>query len=199
MGPRPPSDPDTTETVTDGADGRRLVPKVYAVFNAAQVDGWTTPTPAPVTIAERDQRAESWIAATGAQITDGHDHACYRPTLDRIELPAIDQFEDPAAFYATACHELTHWTGHPARLARDLSGRFGDDAYAAEELVAELGAAISSAHLAMVSSPREDHAAYLAQWLRILNADPQALFTVASKAQAAVDHLATYRTAAASA
>ncbi len=110
-------------------------------------------------------------------------------------MPAAPQFTDRAAFYGTACHELVHWSGHQSRLARDLTGRFGDDAYAAEELVAELGAAIACAHLAIAPTPRDDHAAYLAHWLRILGADPKALFAVAAKAQTAVDHLDGYSTA----
>ena len=177
------------------SDDRRLVPKVYAVFNAAQVDGWTPPVASTTTVLERDERADAWIATTRADIAYGHDHACYRPALDRIELPAAPQFTDRAAFYGTACHELVHWSGHQSRLARDLTGRFGDDAYAAEELVAELGAAIACAHLAIAPTPRDDHAAYLAHWLRILGADPKALFAVAAKAQTAVDHLDGYSTA----
>ena len=89
-------------------------------------------------------------------------------------------------------YELVHWTGHQRRLARNFGERFGDDAYAAEELVAELGAAFATAHLGITNNPRPDHAAYLDHWLRILNADPKALFLVAAKAQAAVDHLAAY-------
>ncbi len=177
------------------SDDRRLVPRVYAVFNAAQVDGWTPPAASTITVLERDERAHAWIAATRADITYGHDHACYRPVLDRIELPAAEQFTDRTGFYGTACHELVHWTGHQSRLARDLTGRFGDDAYAAEELVAELGAAIACAHLGIAPTPRDDHAAYLAHWLRILGEDPKALFAVAAKAQAAVDHLDGYSTA----
>lgn len=177
---------------TEATCRRRLVPRVYAVFNAAQVDGWTPPEPPAPTVIERDTRADAWIAATGADIAYGHNHACYRPSLDRIELPSAEQFTDRAALYATTCHELVHWTGHATRLARDLSGRFGDDAYAAEELVAELGAAIACAHLAITPTPRDDHAAYLAHWLRVLRADPHALFTVATKAQAAVDDLDSY-------
>ena len=178
------------------APGRPLVPKVYAVFNVAQVDGWTPPESASLGTVERDSAADAWIAATGAQLTYGHDHACYRPALDRIELPDPGAFADTESFYGTVLHELTHWTGHRSRLARDLSGRFGDDAYAAEELVAELGAAIACAHLTIAPTPRDDHAGYLAHWLTILRADPKALFTAAAKAQTAVDHLDTYSTKA---
>ncbi len=168
---------------------RTLLPRVYAVFNAAQVDGWTPPAPAAASEIERDASADEFVANTGAQITYGHNHAAYQPARDRIELPAQRQFIDSEAFYGTTCHELTHWTGHASRLNRNLSGRFGDDAYAAEELVAELGAAIACAHLGITPTPRDDHASYLSHWLKILNADPKALFAVAAKAQAAVDYL----------
>lgn len=176
-------------TVLQALGGRRLVPKVYPVFNAEQVDGWTTPNTAPAAEHHRDEHADNWINATGAEIRHGYGHACYRPAADVIEVPDLGRFCDPAAYYSTVCHELAHWTGHPTRLNRDLTGRFGDDAYAAEELVAELGAAFACALLAITPTPRDDHAAYLAHWLRILRADPKALFTVAARAQAAVDHL----------
>lgn len=172
--------------------GRRkakLVPKVYTVFNAAQVDGWTAPEPTAPT--ELDATAEAWIAATGATISEG-TMACYLPLTDRIELPHEDRFTSPEAYYATAAHELVHWSGHKDRLNRDLTGRFGDDRYAAEELVAELGAAMVCAGLGIGSPAREDHAAYLAHWLRILKSDPKALFATASAASAAVTHLDAY-------
>ncbi len=170
-------------------DQRTLVPRVYSVFNAAQVDGWTPPAPPAATEIERDALADSFIGHTGAEITYGHNHAAFLPAADRIELPAPEQFANTEALYSTTCHELTHWTGHTSRLGRDLTGRFGDDAYAAEELVAELGSAIACAHLGIAPTPRDDHASYLAHWLRILDADPKALFAVAAKAQAAVDYL----------
>jgi antirestriction protein ArdC len=100
-------------------------------------------------------------------------------------------FTDAHAYYATSAHEHAHWTGHASRLNRDLANRFGDDAYAAEELVAELYAAFTCATLGISTTPRPDHAAYLAHWLHVLRSDPRALFTVASKAQAATDHLCT--------
>ena len=185
------ADTDDNEAETaNNSDGRGLlVPRVYAVFNAAQVHGWTPTHQAPIDDIERDARAERWIANTGAAIGYGFDHACYRPSVDRIEIPAAQQFTSSVGFYSVVCHELVHWSGHTSRLARDLTGRFGSDAYAAEELVAELGAAIACAHLDIASTGRDDHAAYLAHWLRILKADPKALFAVAAKAQTAVDWL----------
>ncbi|MBY0333132.1 MAG: antirestriction protein, partial [Acetobacteraceae bacterium] len=87
------------------------------------------------------------------------------------------------------CRHNVHWTGHPSRLARDLTGRFGSQAYAAEELVAELGAAFALAALGLAAEPREDHARYVAHWLGLLRGDRRAVFAAASKAQAAADWL----------
>jgi antirestriction protein ArdC len=86
-------------------------------------------------------------------------------------------------------HELTHWTGAESRLGRDLKNRFGREAYAMEELVAELGAAFLCADLGVTPEPRDDHAHYVAHWLKVLKSDKKAIFTAASKAQAAVDFL----------
>jgi antirestriction protein ArdC len=105
-------------------------------------------------------------------------------------LPDLAQFEQASAYYSTSAHEHAHWSGHTSRLARDLSGRFGTDAYAAEELVAELSAAFTCARLGISATPRPDHAAYLSSWLRVLRADSAALFHAASKAQAVSDYLA---------
>lgn len=123
----------------------------------------------------------------GAQIAEGGTRAFYRPSTDEICVPPFRAFRDAASFYATLAHEATHWTGAPARLARDLSGRFGSDAYAVEELVAELGAAFLCADLGLASEPRLDHAGYIANWLQVLKNDPRAIFTAAAKAQAAAD------------
>ena len=100
-----------------------------------------------------------------------------------------EQGHDPEGCCATLAHEATHWTGHPGRLARDLTGRFGPAAYAAEELVAELGAAFAAAALGPATEPRPDHASHMARWLGLLRADRRAVFTAASQAQAATDWL----------
>ena len=93
------------------------------------------------------------------------------------------------SFYSTLLHELTHWSGHPSRLNRQLNNRFGDCAYAMEELVAELGAAFLCADLGVALEPRPDHAAYLSGWLTVLKHDKRALFSAASKASEAADFL----------
>lgn len=91
------------------------------------------------------------------------------------------------SFYATLFHELTHWTGHPSRLGRDLKNRFGDKGYAIEELVAELGSAFLAVDVGIATEPRPDHAAYVADWLKVVKADPRALPTAAAKASAAAE------------
>ena len=165
-------------------DGRRLVPRVYSVFNAHQLEGHlpTEPPPAAGVPAV-------WVQAVGAEVVYGGDRAYYTPTSDRIYVPAVDQFDDSVAYWATLIHEHVHWTGHHSRLNRDLSGPFGSPEYANEELIAELGAAIACALLGITAQPRADHAAYLGHWLAILQDDPKALFRSAAAAQRAVDLL----------
>ena len=89
----------------------------------------------------------------------------------------------------TDVHELTHWTGPKHRLDREFGKRFGDAAYAAEELVAEIGSAFLCAELGITQDTRADHAQYLAQWLKLLKDDPRAIFTAAAKASQAVVYL----------
>ena len=180
-----PKNRNDTEASDGETDRRRLVPKVYAVFNTHQVDGHEPdPQPTPRTPADR------WLAAIGADVVYGGDRAYYAPTADCIHLPHPDQFTDPDALLATSLHEHVHWTGHPTRLDRlDLTNAFGSHEYAAEELVAELGAVIAAARLGISTEPRDDHAAYLAHWIELLGEDPKILFRTAGAAQRAVDYL----------
>jgi antirestriction protein ArdC len=105
-------------------------------------------------------------------------------------MPDFTRFRSGVAYYATLSHELTHWSGAEHRLARDLSGRFGGEAYAMEELVAELGSAFLSARLELTPEVRMDHAGYVENWLRVLKNDKRAIFTAAAKAEQAVDWMA---------
>ena len=185
---------------TDPANGRRLVARAYNVFSAEQVDG------ADELLARRAQRADgrdsaeriaaadAYFAGFSVEVIEGGNQACYLPGSDTIRIPTIDRFHTPAAYYATRAHESVHATGHPSRLARTFGQRFGDRAYAAEELVAELGAAMWCAQAGISSTTRTDHAAYLSHWLDILRDDPRSLVTVASKAQAAVDYINSHTT-----
>jgi antirestriction protein ArdC len=104
-------------------------------------------------------------------------------------MPPFEAFREAVPYYGTLAHEMTHWTGAETRLNRDLSGRFGNQAYAAEELIAELGAAFLCADLRLANEPRPDHAAYVQSWLQVLKNDKRAIFTAAAKAQAAADYL----------
>ena len=105
-------------------------------------------------------------------------------------MPQREAFRDAESYYATLAHEVTHWTRHPSRLERDFGRkRWGDEGYAAEELVAELGSAFLAADLELTPEPREDHAAYIGSWLKVLQNDKRAIFTAAAHAQRAVDFL----------
>lgn len=167
--------------------------KGYTVFNVEQIDGlpadyFTTPDPsrpAPDPI----PHAEAFFASVGANVQHGGGSAFYAPSRDVIQLPPLERFHDAGAYYATRAHETVHWTGHKSRCAREFGKRFGDQAYAAEELVAEMGAAFLCADLGLTAEPREDHASYVEHWLGILAADKRAIFTAASAAQAACDFI----------
>lgn len=142
--------------------------------------------------AERIARAEEAIEKLRADIAFGFDRASYTPAADLILMPAMEAFfatragmSATEAFYATLLHELGHWTGHEKRLGRQLENKRGSDAYAFEELIAELTAAICCASFEISPEPRPDHAQYLAGWIRILRADPQAFGKAASAAQKA--------------
>lgn len=117
------------------------------------------------------------------------NRAFYAPARDLIQLPPRETFRDAESYVATRAHETIHWTAHPSRLARELGKRFGDNAYAAEELIAEMGSAFLCADLGITPEPRDDHAAYLAHWLQVLKKDSHAIFTAASQAQRAADYL----------
>ena len=177
-----------------GADDRRphFVGRAYNVFNADQVDGYQAPIVPVLSEQERVAEAERFFGAIPATITHAGNMACYVPTSDEVRMVPFGQFSSAAAYYAVLAHELTHWSGAKPRLARDLSGRFGSEQYAMEELVAEMGAAFVAGQLGLPSLARSDHAPYIASWLKVLKSDSRAIFTAASKAQAAADYLASF-------
>lgn len=161
--------------------------KQYTVFNIDQCEGVKLPQRKARTKADRIAEAEALMEATEAKISYGGNVACFIPSLDRIQMPEREAFKAPEFFYGTAFHELGHWTGHESRLNRQFGKRFGDEAYAAEELVAELTAAFVMGTLGLSNPEREDHASYIANWIRMLKGDPKAFITAAGKAQAAAD------------
>ena len=170
-------------------DRRRFMARGYSVFNAAQVDGYEAPAAVILPPSVRIGCAENFFSSLGANIRHGGNRAYFQPSTDHIQMPPFEAFRDVVAYYATLSHEATHWTGVKSRLDRDMSGRFGSESYAAEELVAELGAAFLCGSLGLANEPRPDHAAYVASWLKILRGDNRAVFTAAAKAQQAADHL----------
>jgi antirestriction protein ArdC len=178
----------------DDEAAARIVPMLreYCVFNVDQVDGlpdrvMSVGEVRPRHRDERDPIVDAFLACSGATIREGAGEAYYRPDDDFISMPPFDAFKSAAHFYGVAFHELGHWTGHKSRLDRDLRARFGDRAYAAEELVAELCAAFLCAEFSIDGDLR--HAGYIASWIGLLKADPRAFFTACSKAQAAADYL----------
>ncbi len=185
-----------TEDNADGEEVDRAIPfmKGYTVFNVEQVEGLPShyyqlaePVLDPV---QRIDQAESFFGATGADIRHGGNQAYYAVQADRIQLPPFESFRDAESYYATLAHETTHWTRHPSRLDRDFGRkRWGDEGYAREELVAELGSAFLAADLGLTPEVRDDHSAYIESWLKVLHKDKRAIFQAAAHAQRAVDYL----------
>jgi antirestriction protein ArdC len=177
-----------------GEEVARIVPMMRecTVFNVDQCDG----LPVRVTSVgglkprdrdERDSTVDAFLACSGADIQEGAGEPHYSPGDDYVSMPRFEGFKSAAHFYGVAFHELGHWTGHKSRLDRDLRFRFGERAYAAEELVAELYAAFLCAEFSIDGDLR--HAGYIASWVGLLKADHRAFFTACSKVQAAADYL----------
>lgn len=159
----------------------------YTVFNAAQTDLPVPETASPDTDFNPIPGCESFIVNTGASISHGGDAAFFSPSHDRIQLPNPSAFDAPESYYATAFHELTHWTGAKSRLDRNLSGNFGNPAYAFEELVAEMGAAFLCADHGIQGELR--HAGYIQSWLKACRDNNKAIFKAAALSQKAADYL----------
>ena len=166
----------------------------YWVFNAAQVDGFTAVEESASSEEERISKAEEFFGALAIDMRAGGNRAFYQVQTDSVHMPAFNAFKEPLHYYSVLSHETTHWTAAPHRLNRDLSGRFGSESYAMEELIAELGAAFLCTELELPTDPREDHAPYIASWLKVLKNDKRAIFTAAAKAQEAVDWMAKKNT-----
>lgn len=186
-----------TETDSQGEDIELEIPfmKGYTVFNVEQIEGLPEKYCPPlkpamsVSVPEQIALAEDFFTATGARFQHGGNRAFYSPSQDFIQLPPLTSFRDSESYAATKAHELVHWTSNPKRLDRALGKRFGDAAYAAEELIAELGAAFLCADLGVTPETMPDHADYLAHWLSVLKSDKRAIFTAAAQAQKTLDYL----------
>jgi antirestriction protein ArdC len=185
-----------SETGDDGEETERDIyfMKGYTVFNVEQIEGlpahfYATAAPQLDPVA-RIESADLFFANTGADIRHGGNQAYYASEPDYVQMPPFVSFRDAESYCATLAHELCHWTKHPSRLDRDFGRRkFGDEGYAREELVAEIGSAFLCCDLGITPEPREDHASYLAHWLTVLKEDKRAIFQAAAYAQKAVDYL----------
>ena len=163
--------------------------KTGHVFNLDQIDGidkeqFKMPE---LSEEERVDELEKALSEVGAIVNHGGDRAFYRPSTDEITLPPFSSFKSKEAYYAVFAHELMHWTGHKDRLNRDHLGDFGSPEYAQEELVAEIASAFFMTAHGLTPEPREDHAQYLASWLKKLKSDPDALKNAFEQAQKAHD------------
>lgn len=177
------------EVADRNAEGETtLIPMLrkFHLFNADQVDG-IEKTSNHLHEHQPIEEGQHIIDSAGVDIITGQP--AYIPAIDSISMPDLNAFNDAEGYYLTAFHELTHWTGNKKRLGRDMGKRFGDSAYAMEELVAEIGAAYLGAVSGMTPQPREDHSKYLNHWLKVLKADKRAIFTAASKAQQATNFI----------
>jgi antirestriction protein ArdC len=175
------TNPETGET--DTVKGAVL--KSFRVFNIDQIDGIESPAQGERPAFQAIEDADRILQASPARIIEGGPSAFYQPATDTIHLPAREAFINREAFYSVAMHEICHSSGHPSRLARDFSGRFGTEAYAFEELIAELGSAFLNADLGIIGSTLQDHADYLSNWIAILKGDKTAILTAAAQASKA--------------
>jgi antirestriction protein ArdC len=187
---------DQSASNDDERGNRRFIARASRVFNVAQVDGFELPAIEPsIDRIDPCVAAEGFVAATGANITVAGERAFYNRGTDSITMPDRHRFVGTntstatEGWYSTLLHELTHWSGAETRCARTFGERFGDDAYAMEEMVAELGAAFLCGDLGITAEPRADHADYIGHWLRILKGDRKAIFTAASAANKAAEYL----------
>lgn len=187
-----------TEENEEGEEEEQQIPfmKAYSVFNVEQIDGLPAEfyhkpePPAEPEPMEQIEAAEQFMAGTRADIRQGGPRAYYSELSDHIQLPPMEAFRDSTAFYTTAAHELVHWTKHPRRLDRNFGRKkWGDQGYAREELVAELGAAFLAGDLGIMPRIEEDHAPYIASWLEVLRNDKRAIFHAVADAQRATDYL----------
>ncbi len=169
-----------------------IVSRISYVFNASSVEGERAREPQPPQSGGelvRIARIESFVHRLNPTLQIGGDRACYIPSIDTIKMPTPEQFNSMEHYYSVLFHELVHWSGSKNRLDRQLSNSFGDQAYAMEEMIAEMGAAFLSADFQIENHVREDHAKYLAAWMSKVKENKRTLVQAAAKASAAVDYM----------
>lgn len=191
----------------DGVERTFPLLRTFSVFNFSQIE-WAPGTdeakeanpeptgePAVIRSPEVEVLRGKLLAHLGDSLTHGGDRACYSPAEDRVRMPREAAFTSAEHYVATLAHEVAHWTGHASRLARNLSGRFGSESYAAEELVAELASAmVCGAHGVESPDLDEGHRAYLSTWARTLRGDKYAVFTASRFARAAAEYISPVET-----
>jgi antirestriction protein ArdC len=176
-------------------EGTRVIPilKSFALFHAAQVDG--IPAYRPPTIEEAPWRSEEAseliMKNSGAIVRIGGDRAFYSPTTDHIQVPPSVAFINAAEEACVKIHELGHWTGAPHRLNRDLTGRFGSQAYAMDEIRVELASAFIAGEL-NIPADVPNHASYIDHWLKPLKDDKREIFRVSADAQKIASLILSY-------
>ncbi len=189
---------DTFEKDVDGEIKNVPFLKMSVVFNRSQLSGFTPeqePQEDHTPLFERLSLVEEFVKHTKASIEHKGDSACYVPSIDKIYMPPSETFMDvqdcsaTEHYYSTLSHELIHWTGNPKRLNREMGKRFGDSSYAAEELVAELGAAFLCASFGLQTVSKGSHASYIDHWKQVLKENNRCIIAAASEASKAVDYL----------
>ncbi|WDG77534.1 zincin-like metallopeptidase domain-containing protein [Pseudomonas chlororaphis] len=170
--------------------------RMHFLFNIEQTEGLEAFNETPLETEPRDpfqanNSAENVLLGSGAKIVHRPAaEAFYHPLRDFIQLPKKAQFHNEGGYYATALHELTHWTGHSSRLQRGgitSPCPFGSPGYAFEELVAEMGAAFLCAYVGIQGELR--HESYIDSWLNVLKADKRAIFRASGQARAASEYV----------
>lgn len=177
----------TAKDEATNEDVSKTIPlmRTYTVFNADMIEGLDLPALVPNEF-NPIEHCEDFIQNTGANIQHGGDRACFVPSLDIINLPKPEAFKTEFDYYATAFHELAHWTGHESRLNRLKNDRFGSEGYAFEELIAELSASMLCAHNHIEAQLQ--HASYIESWLKALKNDKKYIFKAAAQAQKVLDY-----------
>jgi len=182
------------------AQGKEEKKKIFflrqtPVFNVAQCDDVKLPKKEQPPEKKKAQKHSTLAAAAkrfmkdaGATVKHGGSRAYYRPSTDHIQMPPMDTFKHGKGYASTAYHELVHWTGHEDRCKREMKGMFGDQSYAFEELVAEIGSAMLC-HARGVSSEVPNHASYIKSWIKKLESDESYIFKASKLSEAAINFL----------
>lgn len=163
--------------------------KGFSVFNADQVEGYEGLKPVIGERFDTHARTENMVKNSGAIVRHGGGKAFYSPSTDHIQMPLQSDFTDQSGYYSTLLHEMGHWTGHATRLDRKLINRFGSEAYAFEELIAETASAFMAAFLETEAQPTPNHAKYLNSWIKVLKHDKKAMMKAFGQAQKVADYL----------